>query len=102
MISWFQNFAFKWVNLYRYAPGEHVATMKECQMEDSMMADVDKVNKGTLLVLGYIALNVWLTRFLSVAGLDALGVDTVDAGEMLTEDGLIAGALRLLSFVPFL
>lgn len=79
--------------------GEHVATMKECQMEDSMMSDVDKVNLGTAVVLAFIAANLWLQR---LAGMSALDADMVDAGEMLGEDGLFAMFTNLLRFLPFL
>ena len=82
--------------------GEHVATMKECQMEDSMMAEVEKVNLGTAAFVFFIGANYWLQRMASSAGLDALEMDGVDAGEMLGEDGLLAGLLRMLSFLPFL
>jgi len=81
---------------------EHVATMKECQMEDSAMADVNKVNVGTAVALLFIAVNAWASRVAQTAGIDALEMDGVDAGEMFGEEGLFAGILRLFSFLPFL
>jgi ubiquinol oxidase len=82
--------------------GEHVATMKECQMDDSMMANVAKVNLGTAAVIFFIGANLWLQRVAGSAGFDALEMDGVDAGEMLGEDGLIAVLFRLFPFLPFL
>ena len=78
--------------------GEHVATMRECQMEDSMMADVDRVNFGTAVLLTFVAANYWFDRLAATAGLDALEIDGVDAGEMLGEDGILGIFLRFLPF----
>mmetsp|Transcript_19029 Transcript_19029/g.30779 ORF Transcript_19029/g.30779 Transcript_19029/m.30779 type:complete len:190 (+) Transcript_19029:233-802(+) len=82
--------------------GEHVATMKECQMEDSMMADVNRVNVGTAAVVFFVGANLWLQRLAGSAGLDALEMDGMDAGEILGEDGLIAMFFRLIPFLLIL
>ena len=52
--------------------GEHVATMRECQMEDSMIEDVAKVNLGTAAVLALVAANVWMNRAAESVGLDSM------------------------------
>ena len=78
---------------------EHVATMAECQMEDSMMADVRKVDVATGLVLAFIAANFWIDRLAATAGLDTLEIGGVDVGETLSEDGIL---VQILRFLPFL
>ena len=47
---------------------EHVATMGECQMEDSAMSDVGKVDLATALTLAAIAANFWVSQFVQKAG----------------------------------
>lgn len=79
-----------------------MATMKECQMEDSMMADVNRVNVGTAAVVFFVGANLWLQRLAGSAGLDALEMDGMDAGEILGEDGLIAMFFRLIPFLLIL
>ena len=81
---------------------EHVETMRECQMEDSMMAEVNKVNLGTAAFIALIGANIWIQRLAAEAGFDALEIDGVDFGSMLGEDGVFAAFARLLSFLPFL
>ena len=81
--------------------GEHVATMRECQMEDSMMEDVAKVNLGTAAVLALVAANVWINRAAESVGLDSMESTGVDLGTMLGEDGAVGILTRLLSMLPF-
>lgn len=81
---------------------EHVETMRECQMEDSMMAEVNKVNLGTAAFVAFIGVNIWLQRLAAGAGYDTLEIDGVDAGSILGEDGLLAAIARFISFLPFL
>jgi ubiquinol oxidase len=78
---------------------EHVATMGECQMENSAMADVGKVDLVTALTLATISANFWVTNFLTKAGGEV--ATELDLGEMLGEDGALSVAARLLSFLPF-
>ena len=78
---------------------EHVATMGECQMEDSAMSDVGKVDLVTALTLAAIAANYWVTQFLQKAGGEV--TTELDLGEMLGEDGVLSIFARLVSFLPF-
>ena len=77
---------------------EHVATMAECQMEDSAMADVRKIDLITGLVLAFIAANAWIDRLAATAGMDTLEIGGVDVGETLSEDGILVQILRFLPF----
>jgi len=77
---------------------EHVATMAECQMEDSAMADVRKIDLLTGAVLAFIAANAWIDRLAQSAGLDTLEIGGVDVGETLSEDGILVQILRFLPF----
>ena len=78
---------------------EHVATMAECQMEDSAMSDVGKVDLVTALTLATISANFWVTNFLQKAGGEV--ATELDLGEMLGEDGALSIVARLVSFLPF-
>ena len=78
---------------------EHVATMGECQMEDSAMSDVGKVDLVTALTLALFAANFWVTQFLQKAGGEA--ATELDLGEMLGEDGALSVLARLVSLLPF-
>ena len=77
---------------------EHVATMAECQMEDSAMADVRKIDLLTGAALAFIAANAWIDRLAQSAGLDTLEIGGVDVGETLSEDGILVQILRFLPF----
>ena len=79
-----------------------MATMRECQMEDSMMEDVAKVNLGTAVVLALVAANVWLNRVAGSVGLDSMEATGLDVGEMLSEDGAFGILARFFSMLPFL
>ena len=81
---------------------EHVATMGECQMEGSAMADVRKVDFVTFLVTASIAANFWVTALIEKTGGTEIAATELDLGEMLGEDGVLAAAARLLSFLPFM
>lgn len=70
-------------------------------MEDSMMAEVSKVNAVTTVVIFLVGANLWLQKLAGSAGFDALEIDGVDVGQMLGEDGLIAWIIRVFSFLPF-
>jgi hypothetical protein len=68
-------------------------------MENSAMADVEKVDLVTALTLATISANFWVTNFLTKAGGEV--ATELDLGEMLGEDGALSVAARLLSFLPF-
>ena len=78
------NFAFNF-NLRRY----NVATMKECQAEDSMMSDVDKVNLGTGAVVVLLAAQLWMMRVATTAGLDTLEMDGMEARPLESQRTLL-------------
>lgn len=78
---------------------EHVATMGECQMEDSAMSDVGKVDLATALTLAAIAANFWVSQFVQKAGGEV--ATELDLGEMLGEDGALSVLARAISFLPF-
>ena len=75
-----------------------MATMAECQMEDSAMADVRKIDLLTGAALAFIAANAWIDRLAQSAGLDTLEIGGVDVGETLSEDGILVQILRFLPF----
>jgi ubiquinol oxidase len=79
---------------------EHVATMNECQMVDSAMADVGKVDAITALTAFTFAANFWVTQLIQKAGSETIGAE-LDLGEMLGEDGALSFLARMFSFLPF-
>ena len=71
-------------------------------MEGSAMADVRKVDFVTFLVTASIAANFWVTALIEKTGGTEIAATELDLGEMLGEDGVLAAAARLLSFLPFM
>ena len=80
---------------------EHVATMGECQEEDTAGVDVGKVDLISALTVASITVTFWVTNFVTKTGGEVFIETEVDMGEMLGEDGVFAGLARLLSMLPF-
>ena len=71
---------------------EHVATMRECQLEDSAMADVRRVDLGT----GAVALTVaasaaaWSLDLANLmGGIQGAELAGLEVGEMIDSDGIV-------------
>jgi ubiquinol oxidase len=71
---------------------EHVATMRECQLEDSAMADVRRVDLGTGAVAITVAASAaaWSLDLVNLmGGIQGAELAGLEVGEMIDSDGIV-------------